>query len=573
VSELPLGWERCALGDLARYVTSGSRDWSKYYSTNGALFVRTENINRNRLGSLSDIARVVLPDSVEGKRTRIQRDDLLITITGANVGKCAHIDIDLPEAYVSQSVALVRLFDCIISRFIHRQLIAPGPAGDRTLLQQSAYGLGRPVLNLDNVRQVPIALAPLREQRRIADKLDVIFARVDACRERLDQVPAILKRFRQAVLAAATSGKMTEKWREANPGKSDAAELAERVHSNHVAAGGHKIGNAALPTEDVHDLSPDMFPIGWGLLTLRDLVLPDRPITYGILKPGPELEMGVPYVRVADFPGEKLNLALIRRTSPTIDEKFKRSRLRPGDLLLSIRGTVGRLIVIPDELQNANITQDSARLSIQPSVNRDYVLWYLRSELAQSRMKRSIKGVAVRGINIGDVRALQVPLPSRAEQDEIVRRVDALLAYADNLESHYTAALDHVERLAPALLSKAFRGKLLPQDSNDAPAFELLEQIRAERAEQLAQKGERKPTLKLSNRTSKEKTVMAKSRFDVDVKDKPYLASLLREVGGNTKVEDLFKRASLPVVDFYKQLAWEVEKGHVIDNKTSLKVL
>ena len=180
----------------------------------GALFVRTENINRNRLGSLADIARVALPDSVEGKRTLIKQGDLLITITGANVGKCAHVDLGIPEAYVSQSVALVRLVDISLARFIHRQLIAPGPAGDRTLLQQSAYGLGRPVLNLDNVREVPLLLAPASEQKRIADKLDAVLARVDTCRERLDRVPAILKRFRQAVLAAATSGKLTEEWRE-----------------------------------------------------------------------------------------------------------------------------------------------------------------------------------------------------------------------------------------------------------------------------------------------------------------------------------------------------------------------
>ncbi|MBI3802005.1 MAG: restriction endonuclease subunit S, partial [Deltaproteobacteria bacterium] len=336
-----------------------------------------------------------------------------------------------------------------------------------------------PGLNREDAYQVEFALVPFNEQRRITDKLDTVLARVDACRERLDRVPAILKRFRQSVLAAATSGKLTEEWRDANPSKVDAAQLAEKVHSAHESAGGHKAGNAAPPTEDVHDLSADMFPHCWALLTLRDLVLPDRPITYGILKPGPELESGVPYVRVADFPNEKLNLSTIRRTSPEMDQEFKRSRLRNGDLLLSIRGTVGRLIVIPAELDGANITQDSARLSIQPSVNSDFVLWYLRSDLAQARMKGATKGVAVRGINIGDVRALQVPLPSRQEQHEIVRRVESLFAYTDRLEARYTAARAQVERLTQALLAKAFRGELVPQDPNDEPASVLLERIRA----------------------------------------------------------------------------------------------
>jgi type I restriction enzyme S subunit len=238
-----------------------------------------------------------------------------------------------------------------------------------------------------------------------------------------------------------------------------------------------------------------MFPRGWDLVTLRDLVQPDRPITYGILKPGPELDEGVPYVRVADFPNDKLALSAIRKTSPAIDQEFKRSRLKEGDILLSIRGTVGRLVVIPSELVGANITQDSARLTIQSVVNRDYVLWFLRSDLAQSRMKGAVKGVAVRGINIGDVRALQVPLPSRQEQDEIVRRLEALFAFTDRLEARYNTTRAQVERLTPALLAKAFRGELVPQDPNDEPASVLLERIREARAVQFRTKLSRQGSL------------------------------------------------------------------------------
>lgn len=326
-----------------------------------------------------------------------------------------------------------------------------------------------------------VPVAPLSEQTRIADKLDAVLAQVNACRDRLDSIPVILKRFRQSVLAAATSGKLTEDWRDQFPDRIDATSIAEKIHAAHEAAGGHKMGNAAAPTEDVHDLSIEMFPSGWELVTLRDIVLPDRPITYGILKPGPELDDGVPYIRVADFPGDKLNPATVRKTSRQMDEEFKRSRLRSGDLLLSIRGTVGRIVVIPDELEGANITQDSARLSVQPVVNRDYVLWYLRSEMAQQRMKGSTKGVAVRGINIGDVRALQLPLPSREEQNEIVRRIDNLFAFADRLEARYTSAYAQVEKLTPSLLAKAFRGELVSQNPNDEPASELLARIRAQR--------------------------------------------------------------------------------------------
>ena len=75
-----------------------------------------------------------------------------------------------------------------------------------------------------------------------------------------------------------------------------------------------------------------------------------------------------------------------------------------------------------------------------------------------------------------------MPLPSRREQDEIVRRVEVLFSYADRLEARYNAALSEVERLTPALLAKAFRGELVPQDPDDEPASVLLERIRAARA-------------------------------------------------------------------------------------------
>jgi len=274
---------------------------------------------------------------------------------------------------------------------------------------------------------------------------------------------------------------------------------------------------------------------------------------------------------VHDYPNDKLKLSTIRKTSTAIDQEFKRSRLQNGDVLLSIRGTVGRLIVIPPELVGANITQDSARLTIQPFVNRDYVLWFLRSDLAQSRMKRSVKGVAVRGITIGDVRALQVPLPSRLEQDEIVRRVEALFSYADRLEAQFQAALSKVERLTPVLLVKAFRGELVPQDPHDEPASVLLERLRAARTENadVIQGRGRRITARAS--TPREKSTMTKSRNDEDIKHKPYLADLLRGTGGNARVEELFKRADLPVTDFYKQLAWEIDNGHIRDDETKLE--
>jgi type I restriction enzyme S subunit len=129
-------------------------------------------------------------------------------------------------------------------------------------------------------------------------------------------------------------------------------------------------------------------------------------------------------------------------------------------VLLSIRGSYGRLCRVPSELEGANITQDTARLALHELINPDYVVMFLKAPATQDRMRRAARGVAVRGLNIGDVRALQVALPPPKEANEIVRRVQALFAVADKIELNAVRALQRSERLPQSILSRAFRGEL-----------------------------------------------------------------------------------------------------------------
>lgn len=482
MTSLPRGWAQLALGEALRALLDFrgrtpkklGMDWGNgTIPALSALNVRQGAIDLSRTSHFGSDALY----SRWMTRGDSEKGDVVVT-TEAPLGNVAQIP-DQRRYILSQRVVLLKPGSALDSRFLAHQLRAPD---FRDALSSNATGTTATGIKVSRFVTLPIRVAPLPEQKRIADKLDSLTARIDTCRQRLERIPAILKRFRQSVLAAATSGELTREWREEHPSLADASTLASALRGAHEAAGGHRVGNAAPPTEGVHDLTRDMFPAGWALLTLRNLVQPERPITYGILKPGPELADGVPYVRVADFPNDRLNLATIRKTSRAMDEEFKRSRLRKGDLLLSIRGTVGRLISVPRELENANITQDTARLSIQTTLNSNYVLWALRSDLIQQRMKGAIKGVAVRGINIGDVRALQVPLPSRQEQDEIARRVEELIAFSDSIAARFQNAALSADRLDASILAKAFRGELVRQNPNDEPAWEMLERLRTQRS-------------------------------------------------------------------------------------------
>jgi type I restriction enzyme S subunit len=115
-------------------------------------------------------------------------------------------------------------------------------------------------------------------------------------------------------------------------------------------------------------------PHGFRVEPLEDLIQPKRPISYGILMPGPDVPTGVPYIRVTDIQDGQVVTALVRRTTREIDQAYNRSKLKAGDLLLSIRGHVGRMAIVPACLDGANITQDTARLATVDTLEAHYLM-------------------------------------------------------------------------------------------------------------------------------------------------------------------------------------------------------
>jgi type I restriction enzyme, S subunit len=160
---LPPGWSWVTLQDLSKYITSGSRGWSQYLAPQGDVFIRSQDISLDKL-VFEDKAFVALPEQAEGKRTLVQPGDLLITITGANVGKCAQVPLLKGDAYVSQHVALVRVRDTRHTPFLHYWIT--NTFGGRKYLAKYIYG-DKPGLNLSQVGSIPIPLPPQDAQDRI----------------------------------------------------------------------------------------------------------------------------------------------------------------------------------------------------------------------------------------------------------------------------------------------------------------------------------------------------------------------------------------------------------------------
>lgn len=179
-------------------------------------------------------------------------------------------------------------------------------------------------------------------------------------------------------------------------------------------------------THEFKDSPLGRIPVGWEAKLLDDCVKSDAPICYGILMPGTGVDDGVPVIKVKDIFGGVICLDNILLTDPRIDAAYKRSRLRQGDLLVTIRGTTGRVAVVPAVLDGGNITQDTARIRLNNEYHSSFFFYVLQSEKVQSQVDLQTLGQAVKGINIADVRKLRVPTPHPDEQLRICRILDGI---------------------------------------------------------------------------------------------------------------------------------------------------
>lgn len=189
-----------------------------------------------------------------------------------------------------------------------------------------------------------------------------------------------------------------------------------------------------------------------GFIDLNTLIDEDRPICYGVLMPGPEYEGGPLIVDVKDFPDGRIRVDSVRRCDPAIESGFKRSRLRTGDVLLSIRGTIGRVAVVPEALDGQNISRDSARISGDPAkVDPEFLRLVLESPDVQEEIRRTTTGLAVKGINVARIRSLAVPdwplerqRASVAAHAEIERSIEVDRAESQTLSTVRSSILAHI---------------------------------------------------------------------------------------------------------------------------------
>jgi type I restriction enzyme, S subunit len=555
--ELPSGWATTTLGTVVNYGDTNKAEPSEIADNDWILELEDIEKDSSRL-----LQRVTFSERrSKSTKNSFRAGDVLYGKLRPYLNKVLIAD---QAGYCSTEVLPIETSEHLDNRYLFYWLKHPVFL---KYVEAESHGMNMPRLGTDTGRAAPFVLAPYAEQTRIADQLDALLARLQTCNGHFDAIPELLKRFRKTVLDAGGSGELTEYWRNTSEEKVNSSELISTLmESLSVRPSSKKF---SLSTKDVPiAFNDEELPAGW-LITRIGFV---GNVSNGSTPSRKQISYwngNIPWVSS----GEVAN-GIIRNTREKVSEEgFEKTSIRllsKGTVLIAMIGegkTRGQSALLDID---ACINQNVAGVAPFKDLLDSKYLWYwFQREYENTRTKGN--GSGPKALNCERVRELEINLPPLAEQTEIVRRVEALFALADRIEARYTAARAHAQRLTPLLLAKAFRGELVPQDPNDEPASALLQRIAEQRKQAELQPKPRKPRMARAARAPKETAGMTKSRQDADVKDQPYLADHLRRLGGAHTAEALFKVAELPVADFYKQLAWEVDKGHIKDHKTALE--
>ena len=197
---------------------------------------------------------------------------------------------------------------------------------------------------------------------------------------------------------------------------------------------------------------------GWEWVTVQELLNQRREIAYGVIKLGVEPESGgVPTLRCSDVKPGFIDLSGVRKVSEDIESKYGRTRLVGNEILINIRGTLGGVAKVPEKLKGFNVAREVAVVPISSELVADYLVYVMLSQYFWGAINNNLRGIAYKGLNLGILRNLLVPLPPHAEQLRIVDKVDELMVLCDQLEAQLTATQTNSHCLLEALLHDALK--------------------------------------------------------------------------------------------------------------------
>ena len=430
MSELPKGWIVVTLGEVCSKPQYGYT--TKSCPEGRIQYLRTTDLSSGKVNWGTVPYCLTEPDKVD--KYQLEHNDIVISRAGS-VGYHHLIKSPPNNAVFASYLIRFKPLDCVEPRYLSHFLNSRQYWSQIT---EHSAGVAVQNVNAKKLASLVLPVAPLEEQKRIADKLDSVLSKVEAAKARLDKIPTILKRFRQSVLAAATSGELTKEWRKEN--------LLTRIER----------------IEGIFELNFDVIeksniPANWQYVALGNFAKCSRGKFSVRPRNDPSCFDGkYPFIQIGDLPKEG---GAIVNHKQTLNEKgFSVSReFKTGTVVIAIVGaTIANTgittypVCFPDSLIGINSPSDIENVYI------DYVLRAFKEDIKRV----SYAGGGQPNIKLTTINPLPIPLPPKTEIEEIVTRVEALFEHSNTVEKQYYVAKARLDKLTQSILKKAFEGEL-----------------------------------------------------------------------------------------------------------------
>lgn len=459
--DLPEGWVETTLDQLLQSLESGSRPKGGVRGIKeGVPSIGGEHLDDNGGFRFEAIKYVPYSFFEKMKRGRIQNGDILVVKDGATTGKVSLVRKSFPydPAVINEHVFICRPAEGVYSPYLFYFLFSK-EGQDRIL--ENFRGSAQGGINQGFAQGTIISLAPLPEQRRIMAKVEDLLAQVNLARDSVSKVQKVLKLFRQSVLSAACSGRLTADWREKNPDLEQVTEIFKWIRTT-------KSKKDRFPVEfnSTGELQNDI-PNTWCNIKLKNIL---NDIKYGTSKKCNYDDSKTPVLRIPNVVKGHIEHRDMKYAQLP-DKEYEKLRLKKGDVLL-VRSNgsvalVGKTALVTEKEIDYAYAGYLIRLRFDnKKLSPNYINLALSTHKTRVQIElpsRSTSGV--HNINIKEVSNIEIPLPPSEEQNEIVRRVEAFLRLSDVIEKRVTEAKAHTDNLYKSILVKAFRGELVPTEA------------------------------------------------------------------------------------------------------------
>ncbi len=502
-------WVEVELGEVF-FTTSGgtpSRRNADYY--NGTIpWVKSGELDK---GIIYDTEEKISEEAIKKSSAKLfPKGTLLIALYGATIGKLAFLGID---ASTNQAVCGIYQNNSVISKYLYNFL-----SFKRSKLVSQGAGGAQPNISQTILKKLQTPIPPLPIQRAIVSKIETLFSDLDKGIADLKKAQEQLKIYRQAVLKKAFEGELTKEWREQQTDLPTAEELLEQIKEERQKHYEQQMEEWKQAVKEWEENGKE------GKKPGKPKAITELPIlSEEELNSLPEISRFWNWCKVDKIAGHDANSLKAGPFGSSLKKEFYTPQgykvygqeqvisgdstfgdyyvneskynelincaVFPLDILISLVGTVGKVLVLPENAEMGIINPRLVKITLNSCYDSVFFKYYFESSFLQSLYKVKNHGTTMDVLNLTSIKELPFPLCSIQEQHQIVREIESRLSVCDKVEQNISEALEKSEALRQSILKKAFEGKLLSPAEIDAcrreadyePASALLERIRKER--------------------------------------------------------------------------------------------